>query len=871
MAFSNNSLSSRGNRSDDDNNDNNVPRHRPVVPTFSLWWIILVVVVIGSTFHTCQGSGIPGTTQTISGYDTELGVDAICWRSKYSNNGLKLPNPLVKDFSISVSGVTLLQACPVGNNISGVAPNELVIHGERLRTKTEYNYTVFLNINFTSLGATNGLTSDRGPGFLAVQVLNCVAGASGFCSPFIHEEANARLEEQEALIRAANPNNVSEEEEAVAAPDAPTPRPRGALHGDSHVHSGYTYVELPLKDGPVFKDLQVQIPMMVLSPLLYFSIVSVQLYFWKSTVAGEEAEMIRYDMSNALFGDQRLIAYQEPANILEVSTEVVYFSYILIGISSCIILFLTYQTFKHRNHQIMKLSQGQFLLVFLIFAFIGTATSFMLEPRNDFYCCHSSLISLTCLQVVYAVTAGRLWRIHALISPLLLKTLTTETSPWARFTHSVKKLYTTCCCRDKSPKKLRNQVKDYQLWILVFVLVAPQVIVQILAVLLQPRSQSIEFNKDESKGREICKTDNDVPFGRTILHYGFALFLLLVLCLLTMALQSRKLPSLFNESKRIFDSTLTSLLVIVMGLTVVLVTDDPATNPAVSYLVGVFVILSITVNTSLRIVLPKLRMIWRGETVIVSQLVMDHTQKLRQAKSIVSHGGISTSDNGGSGRPNNGSKGSFVIYSGNKSSRMDRSSSCEPQRKSDEMKSETEDISLSFNEQPSPYPTSPDAHVIKLPKRIMPQSASMPELPSTTGGRRRKSRKGEIVIEPNQAPSRRLTLKMVDMQAHLDRVVQRIMSGLVVSQEDWEETRRLAEKFGEVFTEIVAFSWDESTTEEAFVDDPSRREDMIEGTIEEGVVDDTTTRGEDVIEDTIEGGIEEVSKKQGFLTEKVGI
>mmetsp|Transcript_25264 Transcript_25264/g.58079 ORF Transcript_25264/g.58079 Transcript_25264/m.58079 type:complete len:173 (-) Transcript_25264:179-697(-) len=68
--------------------------------------------------------------------------------------------------------------------------------------------------------------------------------------------------------------------------------------------------------------------------------------------------------------------------------------------------------------------------------------------------------------------------------------------------------------------------------------------------------------------------------------------------------------------------------------------------------------------------------------------------------------------------------------------------------------------------------------------------------------------KKKIMIEADQAPSRRLLLKMVDLQEHLHRVTQRIMSGMAVSEEDWEHARSLGRRFGTMMTDDVAFAWE---------------------------------------------------------------
>ena len=62
-----------------------------------------------------------------------------------------------------------------------------------MRTLQYYNFTVSGTLNLTSLRPeAPTIVADDGP-VVAVQIVACELGRAGFCSPFIHEEANARI------------------------------------------------------------------------------------------------------------------------------------------------------------------------------------------------------------------------------------------------------------------------------------------------------------------------------------------------------------------------------------------------------------------------------------------------------------------------------------------------------------------------------------------------------------------------------------------------------------------------------------------------------------------------------------------------------
>lgn len=162
--------------------------------TQSLPWTLSCLLLLWGRYAAAQGGGgIPGTSQTLSGYDTEMGVDSVCWRSTsakyYAGVAYPFPNPLAANFSVA-GNIELLKACPTGNTITAYAPVEReTLHGaknfnrSRLRTHTWYNFPVRATFNLTSLDRMY-FVSDWGP-TVAFQVILCINGVSGFCSPFV--------------------------------------------------------------------------------------------------------------------------------------------------------------------------------------------------------------------------------------------------------------------------------------------------------------------------------------------------------------------------------------------------------------------------------------------------------------------------------------------------------------------------------------------------------------------------------------------------------------------------------------------------------------------------------------------------------------
>jgi hypothetical protein len=811
--------------------------------------------------------GIPGTTQTISGYDTELGEDPICWTSTASNIverevDTPFPNPLINDFMIQ-GEVTLLRSCPTLNYITAEAPIEFQ-RGERLRTWISYDYKVSITLNLDSLGG-NAFVSDEGP-LIAVQILVCELGR-GFCSPYIHEESNARLAAQ----------GIHESPE------------QGDSHGGTHTHSGYEFLKVPREEGPIYK-LDLTIPMQVNSAGDYFAIASVQMYI--ADEVGEPAE-IRYDMANALILDQRLITYQEPASIKVVPDSVLIGSYVGIGLVSLVVLFLLVETIKNRNHQVLRLTQGYFLIVFLMAALVMVISSFLFEPKNDFYCNASFPIILISAQLLYAITLGRLWRINAVISPLLMRTLRQKKSLPSRMMESIRggsSWDLTSRSRSRSrptsngrrsmfqkSKNFRKQVSPRQLALVVAFFTLPQVVIQFLSFTLQPQSLMIQFSEDQSEGRVMCDSGYDMK--ASLRDYGFWVFLLLAFLLLFMAQATSQLPSLFNESKIIYESAVFSTFILVLGLIVILIVDDPDTSPAVGYVVCVVWTLSIALNTSLRIMLPKLRMVWRDEKVVVSKLVSDHAKSVRQederyitsksnrASCIVS--GLTPQEGAPSSNTNTGSSTATTRSSSQEIAReMMRDFGDDKEHSMSSVMDDHDDELVQTREDTENLDSSPDSSADFPPPQAPPGSPARSKPRNEASFKRRlhalpsQRRKfsNKILVKCDEPPARRLVLKMVDLQEQLAAVNERIMSGVVVSEEEWTTVRKLANRLGSTFNDDVDFAWENeivrANSTRSWKSGYTSKEMVVEEETEEEVENDSVVKFDGVEDSDNESAIE---------------
>ena len=145
---------------------------------------LLLLLVSLLAIPDVQGFGVPGTSQTLNGYDTEGGFNPVCWLGSSDpaifsgaenlqiNEDEKAKatpwnNKLYKSFMLT-GQVELLPECPAGVTIDGDAPNELTELGEVMRTGQYYDYAVRGSIDLDQL-AGEYVFSDDGPR-IAVQV-----------------------------------------------------------------------------------------------------------------------------------------------------------------------------------------------------------------------------------------------------------------------------------------------------------------------------------------------------------------------------------------------------------------------------------------------------------------------------------------------------------------------------------------------------------------------------------------------------------------------------------------------------------------------------------------------------------------------------
>jgi hypothetical protein len=654
---------------------------------------------------------------------------------------------------------------------------------------------------------------------------------------------------------------VHEQSNARDAANNVTTKPgKGDLHGGTHVHS--TTEVVILSDDEEYHEFDIEVPLIVNTPGSFFVISAVQFFVGNASefyLPG--ASITRYDIGNS--AAQRVVVFEEPAEVNDIQQGVAIGLYIITALSCFVILFLLEEAIRHRKNQIMKLSQGAFLIVLLLAALLATACVPISNPTiSDLMCQLSPPLIAIPLQLIYAIIIGRVWRTQQVLSPLLSEFYETPISS------VFGKVIRFLACAGKRTNSLKATVTNRQLATAVFVLTLPQVFIHTFALIFQPRRIEIMYTDDASVGRQQCGSD-----GRdwlTLVDFGYYTIFLMNIVLLVVAQGSKRLPSLFNEMQMIVGMSWTNFIVLLIGITILVVTNTPSTPPDVSYIIWAMVILSITLNSSIRLMYPKLRMIWNGETVLVSKLVTDHKKTVaakrkndsnfKSIRSKLMKGVTGFSMRASYNSPardertpketvNSGFSSDFP--SGNENSEAEKDvegafndDSNTPIQLNgnlgpsghDSNGSILEDtLAVIAFEEGEPFARRPgqaddgispmeaikeDIEIsTKQPRRDAettrkPSPETSSEYASAQPPKKRmpskRSKSHRVLVGDQHTPSRTLVVPMVKLQEKLIAINTRVTTGLSVSHKEWEELRSMTAKLGEKFSDEVTFEWEQT-------------------------------------------------------------
>jgi len=546
-------------------------------------------------------------------------------------------------------------------------------------------------------------------------------------------------------------------------------------------------------------------------PGSYLPLVAFEFFLSNDETA---AAAFKYDVANLL--SQRSVTYYKEPNIQSVSLAIEIVSYVIVVIAGLTQLFFMGSTWYYREHSVLKLSQWGFLLLLQFAGVFASSCSVLYNPKSDVFCHLQNPMTVIPVQFMLAIVFGRLRRILIIMQPLMdwgssrsisrerkqnfknwKKALMNRNSSMSTGDSGLESssdcrgselstedtLETTAAgpsrvspafsnwrrrFRLKRTKSIRQKYTAGRLWIVIILVTLPMVIVEIVGLVLFSPQLVVDMNAEESVGRYECGTDRE-----QIYYLASTGVLLLTLFLaLFEAQKSQRLPGLFNEAASVSFALISSLFVACLGFAVVIVSSDPAASPDAPYIMEVIIVTFITTSLCVRLTYPKLHLVWKGEQVVISKLLRDHRESETKSQtgstnSTVLVSGVSTS----------------VASRANDSSLDQREdSSSEHEESKAEIESTGSNVPASTASETDPQQslvTSETRPSVTFSESTMIEKPSEEKPPATV-------LRPVIVIQGNEAPPDRLSMRVMSHTNVMTRVNERILSGLCVDRAQWE-------------------------------------------------------------------------------------
>ena len=194
----------------------------------------------------------------------------------------------------------------------------------------------------------------------------------------------------------------------------------------------------------------------------------------------------------------------------------------------------------------------------------------------------------------------------------------------------------------KPSTQLRRSVTTVELTRLLFVLMLPTIILDIVYYINASTGDSHSYMAYDSTGfyrRQDCLSANgNGPIYVTI----FGLFVFSLCFCAYMAHLTNELPSLFNETRLIYRSILTSFIMTVVLIPFLVLTDHDTSSPNIGSFAYLFIFLALPFSMSWSLIYPKLIVVWSGEKVVVSSLLRKQSRQVN-VNSKYSNTSVSTS------------------------------------------------------------------------------------------------------------------------------------------------------------------------------------------------------------------------------------
>jgi hypothetical protein len=508
-------------------------------------------------------------------------------------------------------------------------------------------------------------------------------------------------------------------------------------------------------------------------------------------------DYLKIDIANLLHSAE--LTFQEPPNVRSISDPIKITVWVAIGMATALQLTLIFFTVHHRHEGVMKMSQGNFVILIQVAALFATISSFLFDPQSDIYCQLSIPLTTIPMQFMLSIVFGLLLRIVTIMGGLMdwsnPQTKKDTKRHLKRLTHAVRLSIRSAGVTSistseftagsshgfKGPMKratstsrrLQRKFSAAWLWFVIIGVTLPQVLLQIFSASFLPRYLDTSLNDDESLGRYTCGAQDENLENLQV----FGTILVLSLTLATaiyQAYKSRNLPAIFNEAASVSIALVTTLGISTLAITLIMATDQPMSSPAVQYLMLVAIVLNFCLNVVVRLVLPKLRLIWKGEKVVVSTILTDHRKKQRARSNMPSTTvPLATTPNALVG----------II-----SSIDDQLNDTEIERKGKGSKNSA--IGCTAESEEMKVPESIDEDDVLGSNSLNSKGINCGQQEGRASRKPQDDMNECIAITNGYAPPSNLTVNVLHLHREVAHINERVLSALVVSKKDWVSFRR---------------------------------------------------------------------------------
>ena len=330
----------------------------------------------------------------------------------------------------------------------------------------------------------------------------------------------------------------------------------------------------------------------------------------------------------------RLIVRDKP-NIQEVSDAMTWAIAAATALFGLFALFLLAFIVIKRDHPVMKLAQGSFLAAMVAACVLQICFTFTFLPLHDAFCRMSGPLVLVPMTFVGSVCVGRVWRVHKTLSFAqkfainedksccsfadgCMNFLSTLASLPLWFRPCCKKTDGTATNRRRHRQSIKVTVTSGETISLICMLTLPQLVVQVVASIWTDGGLETQLDHPTTGTIGCVACDNEASWA---FYFGVAYVAFIYSVAVVVAWISRSLPSAFNESDQIFNAAAICALLAFITVSLFTILNDPTTHPDVRvFLLAVFSI-GVSFSVLILIVLPKVRRVMSGETVVISAIL----------------------------------------------------------------------------------------------------------------------------------------------------------------------------------------------------------------------------------------------------------